>query len=264
MLVKANGIQINYELTGKKDGPVVVLSHSLGCSFAMWDPQMEILEPHFKVLRYDVRGHGKSDAPNGPYTPELLGEDVVGLLDALQIDRVHFVGLSMGGMIGQCLAVTHAERLHSVTLCDTFSIFPKEAEPAFRERIEIARNKGMEPLVEPTLERWFTPSFIKSNPPILGMIRRQLLATPVEGFIGCVQAILRLNYRDRLSRIDLPTLILVGEEDPGTPVSAAQAIQERIKDSKLVIIPSAQHLPNVERPADFNRALSDFLRAQIA
>ena len=264
MLIKANGIRMNYELSGKQDGPVVVLSHSLGSSLVMWDPQMEVLEPHFKVLRYDIRGHGKSDAPSGPYTLELLGEDVVGLLGALQMAKVHLVGLSMGGMIGQYLALAHSGRLHSLTLCDTSSIVAKEGQPAFRERIDIARRRGMEALVGPTMERWFTAPFIESDAPSLGLIRRQFLATPVEGFVGCSEAILRLNYQDRLSSIDLPTLILVGEEDPGTPVSAAQAIHERIKGSKLVIIPSARHLSNVEQPAAFNRALSEFLRAQIA
>jgi len=125
MQIKANGIQINYELSGKKGAPVVVLSHSLNSSLLMWNPQMEALNPHFQVLRYDIRGHGGSDTPSGAYTLELLGEDVIGLLDALSINKVHFVGLSMGGMIGQSLALNYVHRLRSLALCDTASIIPQ-------------------------------------------------------------------------------------------------------------------------------------------
>jgi 3-oxoadipate enol-lactonase len=260
MLIKANRIQMNYEWSGKKEGEIVVLSHSLGSSLVMWHPQIDMLEACFSVLAYDTRGHGKSDAPKGPYTLELLGEDVIGLMDALRIDKVHFVGLSMGGMIGQYLALTHSNRLLSLTLCDTSSIVPREGHPAIQERIDTAGSKGMEALVDPTMGRWFTPSFIASKPPGLRVIRKQFLATPVEGYVGCSQAIRELNYLDRLSGVNLPTLILVGEEDPGTPVSAALAIHERIKDSRLMIIPSARHLSNVEQPEVFNKALSEFLK----
>jgi 3-oxoadipate enol-lactonase len=260
MLVRANGIQMNYEWSGKKDAPVVVLSHSLGSSLVMWHPQTEALEPHFRLLRYDTRGHGESDAPQGSYTLELLGEDVIALLDVLKIGKVHFVGLSMGGMIGQFLALNHSNRLHRLILCDTSSIVPPEGQPAIQERIDTARSKGMVVLAEPTMERWFTPSFLSKNPPSLEIIRKQFLATPVEGYIGCSEAIRKLNYLNRLSGIDMPTLILVGEEDPGTPVSAAEAIHERIKHSSLVIIPSARHLSNVEQPEAFNSALLGFLK----
>jgi len=260
MLVKANNIQINYELSGRKDGPVVVFSHSLGSSLVMWHPQLEALEPRYRLLRYDTRGHGKSDTPKGPYTLEMMGEDVIALLDALGIGKVHFIGLSMGGMIGQFLAINHPNRLHCLVLCDTSSIFLPEGQPAIQERIDTARSKGMEALTEPTMERWFTQSFLTKNPPGLEIIRKQFLATPVEGYVGCSEAIRKLNYLNRLSGINLPTLIIVGEEDPGTPVSAAEAIHERIRNSKLVIIPSARHLSNVEKPEVFNSALMDFLK----
>lgn len=260
MEIKANGIQVSYEVSGKKDGPVVMLSHSLGSGLVMWHPQMKALDPHFRVLRYDTRGHGKSEVSEGPYTLELLVEDAVGILDALGIDRVHFVGLSMGGMVGQGLALNHPNRLHSLVLCDTSSIVPKEGQPAIQERIDTARNRGMEALVDVTFERWFTPSFLSKNPPSLKIIRKQFLATPVEGYIGCSEALRRLNYRDRLSEIKLPALIMVGEEDPGTPVAASQAIHERIQGSELVIIPAARHLSNVEQPGIFNENLVGSLR----
>ena len=260
MRIKANHIQINYELSGKTGAPVVVLSHSLACSLVMWNPQMDDLSPHFQVLRYDMRGHGHSDVTPGPYTIELLAEDVIGLLDALSIDRVHFVGLSVGGMIGQSLVLNHPKRLRSLALCDTAPAVPQEAQPIWQERIERTRAKGMESQVNETMERWFTPAFLKQNPPMVGLIRKQILATPVAGYLGCAEAIRKLNYLNRLSEMKLPTLIMVGEDDPGTPVSASRAIHERIPDSKLVILPSARHLSNVEQAEAFNAALLAFLK----
>lgn len=261
MLINANGIQMNYESSGKKKASVVILSHSLGCSLTMWDPQMDALEPDFQVLRYDIRGHGRSEATPGPYTPELLAKDAIALLDALGIDKVHWLGLSMGGMIGQAVALNHSDRLKSLALCDTTALIPPEAQHLWQERIGAVREKGIESQMEPTMERYFTPSFLKSNPPMLGLIRKQFLATPAEGYLGCVEAIRRLSFLDHLSKIKIPTLIMVGEDDPGTPVSASQAIHEKISNSKLAIIQSARHLPNVEQPDAFNRTLLTFLKS---
>jgi len=257
--LKAKDIEINYEVLGKQDAPVVVLSHSLGSSLAMWNRQIEALESHFRVLCYDMRGHGGSDTPQGAYTLEQLGEDVIGFLDALRIQVVHWVGLSIGGMIGQYLALNHADRIRSLVLCDTAAALPEEAQAMRRERIAIAREKGMDALVEPTLDRWFTSSYLRQNPPQVELIRRQFLATPVGGYIGCSEAIGDLNYLERLSEIRTPTLIIVGEDDPGTPVAASEAMHERIPDSRLVVVPSCAHLSNVEQPEAFNKALIDFL-----
>ena len=261
-MIKANGIQMNYELSGKKGAPIVVLSHSLSSSLLMWNPQMDALNPYFQVLRYDIRGHGATDAPPGPYTLELLAEDVIKLSEALGIDRVHFVGLSLGGMIGQCLVLNYSHRLRSLVLCDTAAIVPAEAQPLWEERFDKARKKGMEALLEETMERWFTPAFLEQNPPMVGLIRKQILATPVAGYLGCAEAIRKLSYLNRLSEIKLPTLIMVGEEDPGTPVSASQAIHERIPNSKMAILPSARHLSNIEQTEAFNAALLAFLKNQ--
>jgi 3-oxoadipate enol-lactonase len=260
MMIEANGVRMNCELSGKKGAPVAVLSHSLGSSLVMWNLQMKALGPHFQVLRYDIRGHGKSEAPPGAYTLELLAKDVVALLDALGIDQVHWVGLSMGGMIGQSVALNDPKRLKSLALCDTAAVIPAEAQPIWEERIDAVRAKGVESQVEATIERWFTPSFLRQNPPILGVIRKQFLATSKEGYLGCIEAIRRLNYLDRLSEIKIPTLIIVGEDDPGTPVTASEAMHKRIANSKLVIIPSARHLSNVEQPEVFNTNLLTFLK----
>jgi 3-oxoadipate enol-lactonase len=190
----------------------------------------------------------------------LLTEDAIGLLDAIGIDKVHWVGLSMGGMIGQSVALHHPNRLKSLALCDSTGVIPAEAQPLWQERLDAVRAKGVEPQLEPTLERWFTPFFLKSNPPILGVIRKQFLATPAEGYAGCIEAIRKLNTLDRLSNIKLPTLIMVGEDDPGTPVSASEAMHKKISNSKLVILPSARHLSNVEQPEAFNTHLLTFLK----
>jgi len=259
MLINANGIEIHCELSGKKDAPVVVLSHSLGSSMVMWEPQLAVLEPCFRVLRCDMRGHGDSGVTKGAYSLEMLGLDVIGLLDALEIEKTHFVGLSIGGMIGQGLALDHADRLLSLTLCDTAPILPEEAKPLFQERMEMARSQGMASLVEGTLARWFTPPFLEKAPQMVGRIREQIEATPVDGFIGCSHAIMDLDYIDRLATIDLDTLIIVGEEDIGTPVAAAKSIQAEIRNSKLTVLPSSMHLCNIEQADAFNKALMDFL-----
>ena len=262
MKVKANGIQINFELSGKKGASVLMLSHSLGCSLAMWKPQLQFLERDYRVLRYDTRGHGRTDAPSGAYTFNMLGADAIALLDVLGIDMVHWVGLSMGGMIGQFLALNHPDRIRSLALCDTAAIIPQEAQPLWRERIKAAGDKGMQVLVESTLERWFTRSYLRKNPPGVNLIRNQFLATPVAGYIGCSEAIRTLNYLEALAEIKKPTIIIVGEDDPGTPVATSKAMHKRIHGSKLVVIASAAHLSSVEQPEAFNNALIEFLKDQ--
>ena len=260
MQLNANGILVNYKSSGREGAPVVVLSHSLGSSLVMWEPQLTALEPHFRILRYDTRGHGGSEAVAGQYSFELLAEDMVGLLDGLGLSKIHFIGLSMGGMIGQFVVLNHPDRFWSLILCDTAALTPKESQPMIQERIDTVREKGMTPLMEPTMERWFTPSFLCLNSQMLSLIRKQFLGTPVAGYIGCTEAIRKLNYLDRLSEIEVPTLIMVGEDDPGTPVSASKAMHERILESKLSILPSARHLSNVEQPQAFNETLVSFLK----
>jgi 3-oxoadipate enol-lactonase len=261
MLIKTNGIGMNYELSGRKGAPVVMLSHSLGSSLIMWDPQRKALEPHFRVLRYDIRGHGKSEAPPGAYTLELLSEDAVALLDLLEIEKVHWVGLSMGGMIGQSVALNYPGRLQSLALCDTAAAIAPEAQPIWQERIDAVREKDVASQLAPTMERWFTPSFLNLNPDMLGVIRKEFLATPARGYLGSMYAIRKLNYLDRLSEIKIPTLIMVGEEDLGTPVSASEVMHQAIPNSKLVIIQSARHLSNIEQPEIFNTNLLTFLNS---
>lgn len=261
MRIKAGSIDLNYELTGKNGAPVVMLSHSLGLNLAMWNPQRDALEPHYQVLSYDMRGHGASDVSEGAYTLEQLADDALGLLDALEIDRVHIVGLSIGGMIAQAMALKRPDRLHTMVLCSTSTYLPPPALPIVRERIETARNEGLQALVDSTLERWFTPTYARQQTEMLARIRHQFLSTSVAGYIGCSEAIGKLNFMEQLSKISLPTLIMVGAKDPGTPVAASEAIHERIKGSNLVIISSASHLSNIEQPGLFISHLLEFLQA---
>ena len=259
MKIEVNGIKMNYEISGRDDGAVVMLSHSLASSLVMWQPQLAALESVFKVLRFDTRGHGDSDAPEGKYTLELLTQDAVALLDALEIDAVHFVGLSMGGMIGQNFALDYGSRLKSLALCDTTAFVPAESQPIWDQRIATVRKTGMQSQVDETLERWFTAPYLEQNPPMVDVIRRLIADTPVSGYVGCCEAIRRLDNLERLSRIDVPTLIIVGADDVGTPVAVSEAMHKRITGSKLVVLPDARHLSNIEQEGGFNRTLLEFL-----
>ena len=260
MQTQANSIVMNYELSGPKDAPIAVLSHSLGSNLSMWDFQLSVLEPHFRVLRYDTRGHGGSQTTPGAYSLDLLGDDAIALLDILGFEQVHWVGLSMGGMIGQNLALRHSNRLLSLSLCDTMAQLPSETQSIWQERIGIARNKGLDALVDSTMERWFTAPYRAQDPAALKLIRQYFLSTSIDGYIGCSEAIRQLDYLDQLKAITLATLIIVGEQDMGTPVAASQAMQQQIEGSQLEIIPNAAHLSNVEQTAIFNRILMGFLK----
>jgi 3-oxoadipate enol-lactonase len=259
MKTHANGINTNYLLDGPANAPVVTLSHSLATDFSMWEPQLAALRARYRVLQYDTRGHGGTDAPAGAYSLDLLAEDAARLLAALGIRKTHWVGLSMGGMIGQALALKNPELFASLALCDTSSRVPAEAKSAWADRIKTAETQGMEPLVEPTLGRWFTAPFRARAKDVVGRVATMIRSTPPLGYAGCCHAIAALDLTDRLPAIALSTLIIVGEEDQGTPVAASRTIHERIKGSELVIIPSAAHLSNMEQPDVFTTALTSFL-----
>jgi 3-oxoadipate enol-lactonase len=259
MRVTANGIDVNYTLEGPDGAPVVTFSHSLAADLTMWDPQAAAFQSRYRVLRYDTRGHGGTDAPNEAYTFDQLADDARALLEALGIERTHFVGLSMGGMIGQTLALRHPGVVNGLVLCDTSSAMPPDAPAMWGERIAAAREGGMAALADGTLERWFTPKFLADHPDVIAPVRAQILATPVDGFSGCGNAIMHLNLTDQLPAITAPTLVMVGEEDPGTPVAVHEVIRDQIPGAKLVVLPSAMHLSNIEQAEKFNGALGEFL-----
>lgn len=260
MKLQSNGISVNYVVEGQ--GPWVVMSHSLACNLSMWDEQAALLARDFRVLRFDTRGHGATDAPSGAYSLDMLSGDLLGLLDVLDIRQAHYVGLSMGGMIGMTFALKHPGRLASLVLCDTTSRVPPEAAPVWEGRIKMARDQGMAPLVEPTLQRWFTEPFHQSNKPMMQRVGAMIRGTPVDGYIGCCHAIPKIDVTDRLGAIRVPVQVIVGDQDVGTPVAMSQAIHDAIPGSELVVIPSASHLSNLEQPQAFNDALAGFLRKQ--
>jgi len=261
MKTRANGIEINYEIHGKEGAPWLVLSHSLACNVRMWDPQIAALKADYRILAYDTRGHGGTEATRGAYTLELLADDLFLLLKELNITATHYCGLSMGGMIGQTFALKYPGVLRSLTLADTTSRYPAEAGPLWAERIKTAEAKGMEPLAQPTLERWFTEPFRRNSPAAVDAVRKLILATPVAGFVGCCNAIPKINVTARLKEIKCPILVIVGADDPGTPPAMAREIHDNAPGSKLVVLPQAAHLANLEQPEGFTRALREFLRS---
>jgi 3-oxoadipate enol-lactonase len=257
MKASVNGIEINYEVHGKEGAPWITWSHSLACSVRMWDPQIAAFKDKYRLLVIDMRGHGATSAPAGPYTLEQLASDVAGLLGHLKIEKTHFVGLSIGGMIGQILADKHAALLDKVVLADTGHAQTPDMQKQWEERIAIAQSKGMKPLVEPTLARWFTEPYRKSNPAEVGRIGALIENTPVPGYVGCCQAISKLNLTSRLKEIRRPVLAITGEQDGSA--AATKFIGENVPGAKLVVIQQAAHIANVEQAGQFNQALRDFL-----
>ncbi len=255
MKAKANGIEINYEVHGSEGAPWLVLSHSLACSVRMWDPQIEAFKGRYRILAYDMRGHGATSAPQGPYTLDLLADDVLELMKALKIPRATWIGLSIGGMIGQTLALRGATPFDAMVLADTTHTQPPEAIKQWEERIRIAQTQGMKALVPSTMERWFTEPF--RGRPEAQKIAALIAATPVAGFVGCGQAIMKLNTTARLKDIKLPVLAITGESDGAA--AGTKHIGQAIPGAKFVSIPQASHIANVEQPEAFTRALREFL-----
>lgn len=255
--MRANGIGIHYRFDGPDDGPVVLMSNSLGTRLEMWEPQMPALTGRYRVLRYDSRGHGRSDAPAGDYTIQQLAADAVGLLDALELERVHFVGLSKGGMVGQVLGARHADRLSSLTLCATACHMP--GRELWDDRVRTAREQGMAALVEQVIERWFTPGFRASGDPAVELVRAMILATPAEGYAGCCAAIRDMDLRGTLGGIGVPTMVVAGADDPATPPERGREIAAALPGARLEVIENAAHLLNIEAADRFDRLLTDFL-----
>jgi 3-oxoadipate enol-lactonase len=255
--IQANGIQLYYELAGPAEAPVVLLSNSLGTRLEMWDPQMQALTERYRVLRYDSRGHGRSEAPNGPYTIDMLAADGLGLLDALDIERAHFCGLSKGGMVGQVLGAKHGERLISLALCSTACHMP--ARELWQERIWVATEQGMAALAEGVVERWFTEAFRREPSIAVDRVRQMIIDTPAHGYAGCCAAIRDMDLRELIGGIRVPTLVVVGDKDPATPPKMAEEIRSRIPGARLEVVPDAAHLLNIEQDVVFDAALMSLL-----
>ncbi len=259
MDVEVNGLNISYEIEGPEEAQVIVFSHCLAANMKLWQYQLPEFKDRFRVLTYDIRGHGSSSAPEEAYSMFGLAEDVKLLLDRLGVEKCHFVGISLGGMIAQMFTLNYPERVYSLVPCDTVCKVPQEAAPLWEEKIQTAETQGMEPLVEETLQRWFSDKFREDNPAVNEQIKRMIENTPVSGFVGCCRAIADFDVSEEIANISVPTQVMVGEHDPGTPVSEAKSIQEKIPGAGLEVLPGARHLCNVETAKEFNRKLSDFL-----
>ena len=231
MQASINGIRLNYRIDGPDQAPTVVLHHPLATNLTIWDELTAALTPRYRVVRFDARGHGESEASKAPYSFATLGADAIGLMDHLKIERAHFLGLSMGGMVGQHLGLEQPHRLLSLILSSTSSRIPAEAHPLWDERVKNAREKGMGSQVPVALQRWLAEAARKSNPALVARMTGYLETTPVEGYVGWCQAIRTLNITDRLKGIKLPTRVIVGAEDAGTPPAAAEAIHREIAGS---------------------------------
>jgi 3-oxoadipate enol-lactonase len=210
-----------------------------------------------------MRGHGETDAPGGAYSFAMLAGDVVRLLDHLRIERVAFVGLSIGGMIGQYLAIHHADRLRCLALCSTTSAIPEAGRAMWDERIAAVESGGMAPQVAPTLERWFTAPYRAAHPEVMEWIGAMIRSAPVAGFVGCGRAIQALNLTAELSKISVPTLVIPGEKDPGTPPALSEVIHRAVAGSEYAVVPDAAHLSNVEQAPLFTEIVMRFLKRKM-
>jgi len=256
--ISADGTAIHVEVEGPQDAPVLMLSNSLGTNLHMWDDQVPALTRHFRLVRFDRRGHGGSAVPKGPYSIERLGRDALAVMDGLGIAKVNWCGLSMGGMEGMWLGANAASRIDKLILSNTASYFPDRT--MWDGRIEVARDKGLVALVDGTIERWFTAEFRRRSPQAVARIREMFLATDVEGYVGCGAAIRDMDNRSLLAKVSVPTLVIAGRHDMGTTLEAGQFIAEHIPGAKLAVMETA-HIANVEQSQFYTDTVLGFLLA---
>jgi 3-oxoadipate enol-lactonase len=263
MKVRANDITTAYRLEGPAQAPVVTFSHSLAANLHLWDAQAAALVDRYRVLRYDVRGHGGSEVVPGPYTLEQMADDLHGLLSTLGIADTHLVGLSMGGLIGMTMALYFPRAVKSLVLADTTACYGPERKAMWDDRIRVAEAEGLEPLLDRTMDVWFTAPFRARHPDVVARVCAMLRLTDPVGYVGAIGAIGYVDLRESLSAIRCPTLIVVGEEDRGTDLGMARSMHERIIGSELLVLPKAAHCSCVEAADEFNQALLAFL-ARVA
>jgi 3-oxoadipate enol-lactonase len=256
--VEIGDFRAHYALSGPTDSPVLVLSNSLGTNFSMWDPQLSEFEKRLRVLRYDTRGHGQSSVTPGPYRIEQLGRDVLHILDRLNLERVHFCGLSMGGMTGMWLGVQAQERLHKLVLCNTAARIG--TADVWNARIDAVHKGGMMSIAPAVIERWFTPAFRAAAPDTVARTERMIEATPPEGYAACCAAIRDTDLREAISSITASTLVICGAQDPATPPADGHFLAAKIRGARAVELPTA-HLSNMEAAAQFSAEVIRFLAA---
>jgi 3-oxoadipate enol-lactonase len=257
--INADGCPINVEVEGPQGAPVLMLSNSLGTTLRMWDAQVAPFTQHFRLVRYDRRGHGKSGVPKGPYTMERLGRDVLAVLDGLGVKKVNWCGLSMGGMVGQWLGANAPERVERLVLTNTSSFFPDKN--GWNERLKLVEEKGIAAFAAPNMARWFTKGFLEREPQTVAGIQAMFAATPLEGYLACGAAVRDMDQRELLPRIKAPTLVIAGKHDGATPPEANEYISNHIPGAKFALVDAA-HLSNIEQSEAYTKAVLAFLLAK--
>ena len=255
-MIDADGCLLNVTVEGRDGGPTLMLSNSLGSTLQMWEPQMRALTQVFRVIRYDRRGHGKSQVPPGPYSIERFGRDALAILDDLNIEKVHWCGVSMGGMVGQWLAAHAPGRIGKLVLANTTCYYPDPA--IWGARIKAVQETGLAGIADMVIAGWLTQEFRDRNPDVADRMKAMLVATPVEGYLACCEALRALDLREDLPGIKSPTLVVAGRYDKSTPIAMAEAIRSRIPGASMTIVDAA-HISNVEAAGPFNDAVLGFL-----
>lgn len=251
-------IAINYQTFGDATHPAIIFSNSLGTNFSMWQAQIEFFSQDHFVICYDTRGHGASSAPQGPYTLDQLGQDVVNLLNHLNIEKAAFCGISMGGLTGQWLAINKPHRFSHVVVCNTAAKIGQES--AWLDRASLVRQHGLAQIASTAAGRWFTEAFVQSNADIVAKLSNDLSAGSIEGYASCCEALAKADVREQLKNIAIPVLIVAGQQDPVTTVADGQFMQEHIAGSQLFEI-NASHISNIEQAVVFNQAVKRFIQA---
>jgi 3-oxoadipate enol-lactonase len=251
-------LELPYRIDGADDAPPLLLSNSLGSTAEMWDPQIPALAERFRVIRYEIRGHDGAPVPDGPYTLDDLGRDAVALLGRLGVERAHFAGLSLGGMIGMWLAINAPERIDRLVLLCTSALLSRDHDWPLRART--VREQGTGAVAQAVVERWFTPAFAQANPDLAARMRAMVADTPPEGYAGCCDAIHAMDLLDEVERVRAPTLVIAGREDPATPPRHAERIAARIRHARLELVDAA-HLASYERPGEVTGLMLSHLEA---
>lgn len=262
MLLKVNGVELSYAVYGTGNAPWITFSHSLAANKDMWLPQIELLSKQYRILSYDIRGHGESPVSERAFTPMDLAQDVIGLLDALAIDKTHFVGLSLGGMIGQELALHFPQRLLSLVACNCRSDVPPAGVAGWMERVALVKSGGIEAIVEPTFARWFSEGFEQRDPSAAAAVRAMIGSTSADGYINAINALIQVSNRQRLNELTMPVLFIAGAQDMAAPAAEMRAMHASATGSQYCELNPAGHLSNIDNGAGFNEALSTFL-AQV-
>jgi 3-oxoadipate enol-lactonase len=255
--ITVNNVDLYYELSGPEGAPVVAFSNSIGTTLEMWDAQAEALSAHYRCLRYDTRGHGRSSVADRPARIADLADDLAGLLDALGLPKAHIVGLSLGGMTAQAFALRYPDRITSLTLMATAAYLPPPE--GWEQRAETVCRDGMAAIGGAVISRWFTPSFPQSFPETVASVRDRFLHMDPRGYAVCCRVIRDMDLRQEIGSITAPTLVIAGADDPATPVALMEDIRARIAGSELVVLPFAAHLLAIEQAGRVNRHLLSFL-----